>query len=162
MTISRKVGIFGDKKKRFFVFSLFSLSSPSQSVWINCCCHFSNSPFPIVVSSLSYHTVWDPWVCSCCNLEFAAFSIAILLSFHLCAIATRPTNPFFNMTYQHAKSALALNSILQDHSTRVIKTTIPVEIHTVMVTGTGAAESPETSVGVLRWRTSTSSLRCIT
>ncbi len=38
----------------------------------------------------------------------------------------------------------ALNSILQDHSSLVIKPTIPVEIHAGMDTGTGAAESPET------------------
>ncbi len=48
------------------------------------------------------------------------------------------------------KVVLALNSILQDHSSLVIKTTIPVEIYTGMDTGTGAAESPETFVGVLR------------
>ncbi len=36
------------------------------------------------------------------------------------------------------------DSVLQDDSSLVIKHTIPIEIHTGMDTGTGAAESPET------------------
>ncbi len=48
------------------------------------------------------------------------------------------------------KIVLALNSILQVQSSLVIKITIPVEIHMRLDIGTGAAESPETFVGVLR------------
>jgi hypothetical protein len=59
------------------------------------------------------------------------------------------------------KNVLALNSFLQDDSSLVVKSAIPVKIHTEMDTGILAVECPLYSFSDIR-KLTTYSLRCTT